>query len=193
MGEYLISLTGGYTSTNYQFVLQTGTITVVKKDVTAVATAVSRPYEHANTNVTVNFGSISGIVNNDDVSLSYTSTTGTIDSPNVGLRNVTFTPPTLVGSKAKNYNLIINTNIVVEIVKANPTGVVFPSQATVEYGLPLSAAQFKNDFEIPKLFPATSFETTRSSRRNRLRQKLHGSLRSRRFCNPTPSPSLLWL
>ncbi len=153
VGEYLISLTGGYTSTNYQFVLQTGTITVVKKDVTAVATAVSRPYVPANTNVTVNFGSISGIVNNDDVSLSYTSTTGTIDSPNVGLRNVTFTPPTLVGSKAKNYNLIINTNIVVEIVKANPTGVVFPSQATVEYGLPLSAAQFKNDFEIPVAVP----------------------------------------
>ncbi|HOL78583.1 MAG TPA: MBG domain-containing protein [Clostridiales bacterium] len=153
VGEYLISLTGGYTSTNYQFVLQTGTITVVKKDVTAVATAVSRPYAPANTNVTVNFGSISGIVNNDDVSLSYTSTTGTIDSPNVGLRNVTFTPPTLVGSKAKNYNLIINTNIVVEIVKANPTGVVFPSQATVEYGLPLSAAQFKNDFEIPVAVP----------------------------------------
>lgn len=153
VGEYLITLSGGYTSNNYQFVLQTGTLTVVKKNVSAVATAVSRPYAPANTTVTVNFSAINGVVNNDDVSLSFTSTTGTIPSPNVGLRAVTFTPPILTGARANNYNLSIDTGIVVEIVKATPTGVVFPSQATIEYGLPLASAQFRNDYQIPVATP----------------------------------------
>ena len=117
-----------------------GILTVEKRPVTVVATAVSRPYDPNNGKVVVKFEITEGKLLADDVSV--TNTEGDLDSKNAGLRYVsgiykTTVQSLLTGGKSDNYELdvlLYNTgdNLTVEITKATPS-VSVPSLGAVFY------------------------------------------------------------
>ena len=132
VGQYPITISlAGVSSANYNFVLgPTAYVTVTPAPLTVTATAVNREYD-GTVNVTVNFGSLVGILNNDNVYLSSNTTVGTVADKNVGSgKEVTFTIPALAGAKAGNYSVSVsNLPVRVNITKATPTppAVSFPS------------------------------------------------------------------
>lgn len=132
---------------NYTFSLNTeGTINVGKREYIVTPSAESVVYDPNNNSVEVQFTG-EGAYNDpnrgpDDVQLSYTVTMGTLENNNAGTRPVTYTLPTLEGSKAGNYELRVSgAAISVQVLKAEPT-VIFPSSAFVEFGQRFSTAVF---------------------------------------------------
>ncbi|MBQ8209779.1 MAG: hypothetical protein IJZ35_04280 [Clostridia bacterium] len=148
VGTYNIKLNHNLDSNgNYEFVPVDGTLTVVPADLYVAAAAVAKDYD-GTTNVVVNFSIVSGKYSNDDVALSTTAASGTASSANAGTRTVVYTAPTLIGSKASNYNLVVTPAsgiLTVTINKLDPEGVVFPKSATIEFGRELSWAEFSDD------------------------------------------------
>lgn len=150
VGEYTAN--AGVQSTlfnaNYNFEYVDGRILVGQKELVVTPTAVNRGYIAGGGaeayEVTVNFSDLTGRATSaDDVNLSATTVTGTINDPNAGTRSVTYAMPTLIGNKASNYYLTItNPNIAVEILKIQPTGYSFPTEARVSYGQTLAYAVF---------------------------------------------------
>ena len=94
---------------NYNFVVgPDSNVTVTPAPLTVTATAVDRVYD-GTANVTVNFGTLLGILNNDQVYLSTSTVTGTVADMNVGSgKEVTFTIPALAGAKAATMRSVSN-------------------------------------------------------------------------------------
>ncbi len=144
IGSYTITINEALTRDNYTFVTVPGYLTVAHGVLNVTATAVDKVYD-GNTNVTVNFAIDSGVYANDDVKLSYASTTGISATANAGTVTVSYTAPVLVGEKAKNYQLNITPKtgvLTVVIAKADVVGVVFPEDAQVEFGFDLTHVTF---------------------------------------------------
>lgn len=148
VGKYTIKINHNLDSNgNYEFSTVDGTLTVVPADLYVSATATSRDY-NGTTGVEVKFAIVSGKYSNDDVALSTTTANGTASSANAGTRTVVYTAPTLTGSKASNYNLVLTPAsgiLTVTINKLDPEGVVFPKTATIEFSQALSWAEFSDD------------------------------------------------
>lgn len=148
VGKYPIKINHNLDSNgNYEFDTVDGTLTVVPADLYVSATATDRDY-NGSTGVEVKFAIASGKYSNDDVALSTTTANGTASSANAGTRTVVYTAPTLTGSKASNYNLVLTPAsgiLTVNINKLNPEGVVFPKTATIEFGQALSWAEFSDE------------------------------------------------
>lgn len=144
VGTYDIIINNSHNSVNYEFTTVKGTLRVTPAILKVKAEAEDRAYDSSK-NVTVNFTIESGKYGSDNVSLSYFTTTGIASSANAGTQIVTYTAPTLTGTKASNYVLSVSPMsgvLTVVIEKADPIGVVFPDSATIEFGNPLSDAQF---------------------------------------------------
>ncbi len=117
-----------------------GILTVEKRPVTVVATAVSRPYDPNNGKVVVKFEITEGKLLADDVSV--TNTEGDLADRNAGTQyvggiNSTTVPALFTGGKSNNYELdvlLYNTGdyLKVEITKATPS-VSVPSLGAVFY------------------------------------------------------------
>lgn len=148
VGTYKIKINHNLDSNgNYEFSTVEGTLRVVPADLYVTATATSRDY-NGTTGVEVKFAIASGKYSNDDVVLSTATANGTASSANAGTRTVVYTAPTLTGSKAPNYNLVLTPAsgiLTVTINKLDPEGVVFPKTATIEFGLALSWAEFSDE------------------------------------------------
>lgn len=147
VGSYAITVNYSFDSDNYVFSTQPGTLIVTPATLVVQATADSKVYD-GNTDVNVNFTIASGKFGMDDVSLTFTSTTGTTATANAGNTTVTYTAPQLKGAKADNYEIYVSPAsgvLTVEIKKADVTGVVFPTEGEVEFGYDLSHATFATD------------------------------------------------
>lgn len=147
-GGYNISILHNLDSHgNYTFKTVDGTLTVVPAELYVTATATNRDY-NGTTGVEVKFDITSGKFENDDVALSVSTANGVASSANAGTRTVTYTAPTLTGSKASNYKLTLSPAsgiLSVTINKLNPEGYVFPASATIPFGYALSWAEFSDD------------------------------------------------
>lgn len=144
VGSYDIIINNSHNSANYEFTTVKGTLRVTPAVLKVKAEAEDRAYDSSK-NVTVNFTIESGKYGSDNVSLSYFTTTGVASSANAGTQVVTYTAPTLTGSKASNYILSVtpSTGVLTVIIdKADPIGVVFPDSATIDFGEKLANAQF---------------------------------------------------
>ncbi|MBR3868498.1 MAG: hypothetical protein IKM66_04215 [Clostridia bacterium] len=144
IGSYTITINEALTRDNYTFVTVPGYLTVSHGVINVTATAVDKVYD-GNANVTVNFTVDSGVYANDDVRLSYASTTGSAATANAGTVAVSYASPVLVGEKAKNYQLNVTPKsgvLTVIISKADVSGVVFPADGQVEFGFDLTYATF---------------------------------------------------
>lgn len=145
VADYEINITHNLDSNgNYTFTIVKGKLTVTPATIYVNATAVDRDYNGTDT-VTVNFAIESGKYGNDEVVLSTTTVNGVAASANAGTRTVSYVAPTLVGAKASNYNIAVTPStgvLTVKINKIDPTGVKFPTSATVEFSRNLSTAVF---------------------------------------------------
>lgn len=150
VGEYSIVLSGGFTSNNYSFTYQNGTLTVTPRPVYVTAIAESRPYQENNTNVNVTFSALTNIFASDSANVYLGGTqpiVGTIADPNAGVKSVSFDLPSLDGAKAGNYTLtVLNPDLTVEITKATLEGVILPTSGTVKYGATLSTTEFTSSY-----------------------------------------------
>lgn len=152
IGSYTIRITEALTRDNYTFVTRDGYLTVAHATINITASAVNKIYD-GNTNVTVNFSKLStaaGVYSNDlgKVGLSFEKTTGQAKTANAGSTTVSYTAPTLIGDKAKNYQLNITPKtgvLTVVIEKADLADVIFPTNGQVEYGYDLSYATFETE------------------------------------------------
>ena len=152
IGSYTIRITEALTRDNYTFVTRDGYLTVSHATINITASAVDKIYD-GNTNVTVNFSKLStaaGVFANDlgKVGLSFEKTTGQAKTANAGSTTVSYTAPTLIGDKAKNYQLNITPKtgvLTVVIEKADLADVIFPTNGQVEYGYDLSYATFETE------------------------------------------------
>ena len=148
VGDYVIKINHNLDSNgNYTFKTVNGTLTVVKADLYVTATATDRDY-NGSTGVEVKFAISSGKYGNDDVVLSTTTANGTASSANAGTRTVSYKAPSISGTKASNYNLVLTPAsdiLTVTIKKLNPEDVVFPTSATLEYGRDFSWTEFSDD------------------------------------------------
>lgn len=148
-GWYEIVVQPSYTDPNYTFKTQSGDLTVSRATINVTATADSKVYDGFR-DVKVNFAIQSGVYAGDvnAVDLSVKSTTGTAATQNAGVTKVvSYEKPALVGGKAGNYMLNITPiegALTVEILKADITGVEFPTGAQVEYGYDLTHATFND-------------------------------------------------
>ena len=152
IGSYTIRITEALTRDNYTFVTREGYLTVSHATINVTASAVDKVYD-GNANVTVNFSKLSaaaGVYSNDigKVGLSFEKTTGQAKTANAGSTTVSYTAPTLIGEKAKNYQLNVTPKtgvLTVVIAKAELADVVFPENGQVEYGFDLTYATFEKD------------------------------------------------
>lgn len=145
VGTYAIIPSGEFTSDNYTFTYQNGTLTVNPRPVYVTASAANRAYEQGNLNVTVTFSALSNVYAGDgsNVYLTSQTVTGTIANENAGIKSVDFAVPELGGNRAGNYTLtLLNPDLKVEIEKAVLQNVVLPKTGTVNYGAKLSTTVF---------------------------------------------------
>lgn len=88
-------------------------------------TAVDREYKPGDTSVTLNGGTLSGVVGSEKVSLVSIPTTGRIGNADVGdNKDVTIDPLSLTGADAGNYTLTQPTGIKVKITPKDISGAV---------------------------------------------------------------------
>ena len=148
--NYPIVLSGGFTSNNYSFTYQNGTLSITPRPAYVTAIAESRPYEEGNTNVNVTFSELSNIYAGDASNVYLGGTqpvVGTIADANAGTKTVTYAVPELAGDKAGNYALtLLNPELKVEITKAALEGVILPTSGTVKYGAKLSTTEFTSSY-----------------------------------------------
>ncbi len=122
VGSYAFSISGG-SSTNYALSYATGTITVTKAPLTVLNSTVVDKVYTANSVATLSGGTLSGILNNDTVTLA--TQTGTFAQSIVG-SNITVTvADTLGGANAGNYYIVQPTGL---------TGNITPKPLTVSGG-----------------------------------------------------------
>ncbi len=144
IGSYTVTLNNAYSDDNYSFTTIPGTLTVAPARLNVTATAADKVYD-GTTDINVAFTVVSGKYGNDDVALNEMSTIGQAATANAGPTTVTYLTPILVGSKAENYELYVTPAsgvLPVTINKADVSGVVFPVDATVEFGYDLRYAEF---------------------------------------------------
>lgn len=99
-------------------------------------TSTDRAYD-GTTAVAVSGGTLSGILNNDDVTLVTIGATGTMVDPNAGLgKALTITGYALSGSKAVNYTLTQSNDVTVNIGKATVVATAENKAMTVGSTLP---------------------------------------------------------
>lgn len=133
---------------NYTFKYNSGSpakIVVSPVSLSVSASAAQRSYIPNDTSIQVAFGQLTGVLRNDDVKLGNAVINGNVEDASVGQnKRVYFNAPAVVGAHAGNYELVVtNQNtLLVNITKAVPTGYVFPSSATVEFGNTLAYARF---------------------------------------------------
>ena len=147
VGNYTIVLSGGFSSDNYSFTYQNGTLSITPRPAYVTAIAEGREYEEGNTNVNVTFSELSNLYAGDasGVSLSAAQVTGTIADADAGIKTVTYAMPELAGDKKDNYTLtLLNPELKVEIAKKVLTEVIFPASGTVKYGARLSTTEFSD-------------------------------------------------
>ncbi|MBQ6864721.1 MAG: hypothetical protein IJO14_10850 [Clostridia bacterium] len=163
---YPVTVTGYYTSANYDFRYVQGLVTVNPRPLYVDATVTDRNYNASNYDVTINFSQPTNIFANDNgnVALASYTVTGTVENNASGIRAVNYTAPVVTGSAAGNYVLVVNPKeLTVNILKAQPLNVVMPTTATVVYGNPLSSAVFTSSKEgdgVFRLENASSFPAT---------------------------------
>ena len=152
VNSYVITINEALTRDNYTFVTRNGALTVSHATINVTAKAVDKVYD-GNTNVTVNFSKLNtaaGVFANDlgKVGLSFEKTTGQSKTANAGTTTVSYTAPTLIGEKAKNYLINVTPKsgvLTVVIAKADMAEVVFPTNGQVEYGFDLTFATFETE------------------------------------------------
>ncbi len=144
IGSYTVTLNNAYSDDNYSFTTIPGTLTVAPARLNVTATAADKVYD-GTADINVTFTVVSGKYGNDDVALNEMSTIGQSATANAGPTTVTYLTPILVGSKSENYELYVTPAsgvLPVTINKADVTGVIFPVDATVEFGYDLRYAEF---------------------------------------------------
>ena len=150
VGQYAIVLDGAFTSDNYSFTYQNGTLTILPRPAYVTATAEGRPYEEGNTNVNVTFSELSNLYAGDSGSVRIGGTmpiVGTIADDNAGTKVVAYDLPALDGPKAGNYTLTLqNPELTVEIAKAEIPGVTLPTSGEVKFGARLSTTNFTSSY-----------------------------------------------
>ncbi len=138
-----ITLTGADAG-NYNLVIKSmRKASITKAPLYATAVAQNKMY-NGSASVTVTFTGINGYKGSDSEStVQVQPGTGTAASPDAGSRVVLNIQAQLTGTSAANYELnVVNAGICfVEIAKA-PIAHTFPSNATIEFGKPLSEATF---------------------------------------------------
>ena len=147
---YPVTVTGYFTSANYDFRYVQGLVTVNPRPLYTNATVTNRNYSASNYDVAISFSELTNIYTPDkgNVTLSSFAVTGTLENNAAGTRAVTYEKPVLTGSAAANYVLVVNpAELTVEILKAQPLNVVMPTTAVVVYGSPLSTAVFTSSKE----------------------------------------------
>lgn len=144
IGSYTVTLNNAYSDDNYSFTTIPGTLTVAPARLNVTAAAADKVYD-GTADINVTFTVVSGKYGNDDVALNEMSTIGQAATANAGPTTVTYLAPILVGSKAENYELNVTPAsgvLSVTINKADVSGVIFPVDATVEFGYDLRYAEF---------------------------------------------------
>ena len=144
IGSYTVTLNNAYSDDNYSFTTIPGTLTVAPARLNVTAVAADKVYD-GTADINVTFTVVSGKYGNDDVALNEMSTIGQAATANAGPTTVTYLAPILVGSKAENYELNVTPAsgvLSVTINKADVSGVIFPVDATVEFGYDLRYAEF---------------------------------------------------
>lgn len=147
---YPVTVTGYYSSENYDFRYVQGIVTVNARPLYVNATVTDRNFSASNYDVTINFSQPTNVFapDNGNVGLASYTVTGTVENNAAGTRAVNYTAPVLTGSAAGNYVLVVNpAELTVEILKAQPLNVVMPTTAVVVYGSPLSTAVFTSSKE----------------------------------------------
>ena len=163
---YPVTVTGYYSSANYDFRYVQGLVTVNPRPLYVNATVEDRNYSASNYDVTINFSQPTNVFANDNgnVALASYTVNGTVENNAAGTRAVIYTAPVVTGSAAGNYVLVVNPKeLTVEIKKAQPLNVVMPTTAVVVYGSPLSSAVFTSNKEgdgVFRLENATSYPAT---------------------------------
>ena len=150
VGNYDIVIEGEFSSPNYSFTYQNGTLSIAPRPAYVTASAQSRQYEEGNTNVNVTFSALSNIYASDASNVYIGGTQpviGTIADANAGTKVVSYNLPALAGSKAGNYTLtLLNPELTVEIAKAVLEGVTLPTSGTVKYGAKLQTTEFTSSY-----------------------------------------------
>ena len=150
VNNYPIVLDGEFTSNNYNFHYVNGEISVTRRPINVTAVAESRVYQPGNVNVNVTFSALENIYAGDESNVYLNGTmpiVGTMSNANAGMKLVNYDMPELAGAKAGNYTLSLrNPELMVEIVKATPDGVVLPTSGTVKYGEKLSTTVFTSAY-----------------------------------------------
>lgn len=144
IGSYTVTLNNAYSDDNYSFTTIPGTLTVAPARLNVTAAAADKVYD-GTADINVTFTVVSGKYGNDDVALNEMTTIGQSATANAGPTTVTYLTPILVGSKAENYELYVTPAsgvLPVTINKADVSGVIFPVDATVEFGYDLRYAEF---------------------------------------------------
>jgi gliding motility-associated-like protein len=100
VGTYAINLSGG-TSTNYNFTLQSGTLTINPSPLTAKADDKTKSYGQANPTLTISY---SGFLNTDNAASITEPTITTTATASTGVGSV---PIILSGGSAVNYSILL--------------------------------------------------------------------------------------
>ncbi len=105
-GSYAIVI-GSLSNINYQLTLSPESFTITPKELTVVGISVSKTYDGtADATQYVSGAALSGIVNNDDVSLDAANMTAVFDNKDIGAnKTVTISGYALTGTKAGNYTV----------------------------------------------------------------------------------------
>jgi len=147
VGTYPITVSGG-TAANYDFVYNSGTLTITKATITATAANATRVYQTANPVFIINY---TGFANGEDFTVLNTlpvaSTAAILTSP-VGTY-----PITVTGGDDNNYTFSYVSGTLT-ITKATPT-VTWNTPASIVYGTPLSATQLNATASVAGSFTYT--------------------------------------
>jgi hypothetical protein len=147
VGTYSIIVSGG-TAANYDFVYNSGTLTITKATLTATAANASRIYQTANPVFTITY---MGFANGEDFTVLNTlpvASTIAILSSSVGTY-----PITVTSGDDTNYALSYASGTLT-ITKATPT-VTWNTPSPIVYGTPLSATQLNATASVAGTFTYT--------------------------------------
>lgn len=147
VGTYTITASGG-ADINYLFTYVSGTLTISKATLTAIAANTSRPYLTANPAFIINY---TGFANSEtsavlDV-LPTASTTALVASP-VGTY-----PITVTGGSANNYSFTYQSGTL-SVIKANPV-ITWNNPSAITYGTALGGSQLNASSNVPGSFTYT--------------------------------------
>lgn len=122
---------------NYGAVTQKGTLQITPASLTAIAAPAARMFGAANPTFT---GTLTGVVNNDGITATYSSAAGSLTSPGIYATGADAITPVLQDplSRLQNYNVTLTP---ATLTITPPASISWSNPAAIVYGTPLSTVQ----------------------------------------------------